>query len=989
MLKTPAFQPTIQKKRHAFMGRFLLLIAAYFFAGRLGLLIPYVNPNVSLLWLPAGIAVAGLMRYGNRMLFATYIGSVVLELSAGFSIPIALTMSLGNTLGPLLCTLILRHLKFNRHFIRRKDVVWFTLASMAGMMVSATGGSLTLWRYGLIQEISPVWMTWWAGDVVGTLLIAPLLLSVSLQSLALLHNRGKEALAFIAILCAINWSIFLMPEYQLQLTFVAVAAIVWPALRFGVTGASLTALASSIFAAWATSTGRGPFTSPDLHGNLLILWVYMTTMAILALLITALQAESAKAAQEVKEAFERINKVASRLPGLVMQYRIRPDRSACIPYASDAILSIFEVSQEQVAQDALFLFKRVDQRDMENGKNAIREATRTQSAWQSEFRFHRLDGSVRWLYIDGLPEPEPDGAMLWHCFVTDITDRKDAERDLRIAAFTFESQEGIFVTDAQWNLLRVNHAFTLITGFDGKELLHQKLQHYYTQQQNDHFYDAVLNSLKQHQFWQGELWNKRKNGEIYPQMITLTAISDSQGEVTNYIGSFTDISRHKGYEAEIRNLAFYDPLTQLPNRRLLMDRLQHLISRSSRSDTHSAILFIDLDNFKTLNDTRGHDAGDILLVETASRLQTCMRESDTVARLGGDEFVVVLEELSTSRDEAIQQTDRIAEKIRQLLSLPYQIMDFEHHGSSSIGVCLFQGNDITVKDLFKRADTAMYEAKTSGRNAVRFFDPAMQAVLVVRMMLESNLRLALANNQFELYYQVQVNSDGNLIGAEALLRWIHPDRGFISPADFIPLAEETGLIIPIGLWVLETACAQLKQWENNEDTRHLSLAVNVSAKQFKQADFVDTFSEIVSRHDIDPTRLKIELTESTVLDNVDATTEKMHELKKLGISFSMDDFGTGYSSLAYLQRLPLNQLKIDQSFVRDLSDDENDATIVRAIISLGTNLGLNVIAEGVETSAQRSFLIEHNCYAFQGYLFSKPVPMDGFLKLLKRPELLK
>ncbi|MFZ6843439.1 bifunctional diguanylate cyclase/phosphodiesterase [Undibacterium sp. RuTC16W] len=989
MFKIPALQLTAPKNLHAFMGRFLVLIVAYFFAGRLGLLIPYVNPNVSLLWLPAGIAVAGLMRYGNRMLFAIYLACVGLELSAGFNIPIALTMSLGNTLGPLLCTLILRHLKFNRHFVRRKDVVWFTLASMAGMMVSATGGSLTLWQHGLIHEISTVWLTWWAGDVVGTLLIAPLLLSVSLQSIALLHNRGKEVMVFMAILYAINWSIFLMQQHQLHLTFVAVAAIVWPALRFGVTGASLTALASSIFAAWATSTGHGPFTSTDLHGNLLILWVYMTTMAILALLITALQAESTKATHEVKEAFERINKVASRLPGLVMQYRIRPDRSACIPYASDAILSIFEVSQAQVAQDALFLFKRIDERDIENGTNAIREATRTQSAWQSEFRFHRLDGSVRWLYIDGLPEPEPDGAMLWHCFVTDITDRKDAERDLRIAAFTFESQEGIFVTDARWHLLRVNHAFTSITGFDGEELLHQKLQHYYTQQQNDNFYDAVLDSLKEHQFWQGELWNKRKNGEIYPQMITLTAISDSRGEVTNYIGSFTDISRHKGYEAEIRNLAFYDPLTQLPNRRLLMDRLQHLISRSSRSDTHSAILFIDLDNFKTLNDTRGHDAGDVLLVETASRLQTCMRESDTVARLGGDEFVVVLEELSTSRDEAIQQTDRIAEKIRQLLSLPYQIMDFEHHGSSSIGVCLFQGNDITVKDLFKRADTAMYEAKTSGRNAVRFFDPAMQAVLVVRMMLESNLRLALANNQFELYYQVQVNSDGNLIGAEALLRWIHPDRGFISPADFIPLAEETGLIIPIGLWVLETACAQLKQWENNEDTRDLSLAVNVSAKQFKQADFVDTFSEIVSRHGIDPTRLKIELTESTVLDNVDATTEKMHELKKLGISFSMDDFGTGYSSLAYLQRLPLNQLKIDQSFVRDLSDDENDATIVRAIISLGTNLGLNVIAEGVETSAQRSFLIEHNCYAFQGYLFSKPVPMDGFLKLLKRPELLK
>ncbi|MCU6434289.1 EAL domain-containing protein [Undibacterium sp. Jales W-56] len=986
MIKTSDFQQTAHQKRHVFMARFLLLVVSYFVAGRLGLLIHYVNPNISLLWLPAGIAVAGLIRYGNRMLFAIYLASVCLELSAGYSSAVALSLSIGNTLGPLLCALILHHLKFNRQFVRRKDAVWFTLAAMTGMMISATGGSLTLWLHGLVEDIPSIWLTWWTGDVVGTLLIAPLLLSVSMHSIALLHERGKEALAFILILCAINWSIFLMPYHQLQLTFVPVAAIVWPALRFGVTGASLAALASATFAAWATSTGRGPFTQAELQGNLLILWIYMITMVVVALLITSLQAESARATHKVKEAFDRINKVASRLPGLVMQYRIRPDRSACIPYATDAIMTIFEVTQEQVAQDALFLFERIDQRDMESGTNAIREATRTQSAWQSEFRFHRLDGSIRWLYIDGLPEPEPDGAVLWHCFVTDITERKQAEKDLRIAAFTFESQEGIFVTDADWTILRVNHAFTHITGYDSNELIDQILTHYHTRQQDDAFYDSIERSLAQDHFWQGELWNKRKNGEIYPQMITLTAITDSRGDVSNYIGSFTDISRHKNYEAEIRNLAFYDPLTQLPNRRLLMDRLQHLISRSNRSDTHNAILFIDLDNFKTLNDTRGHDAGDILLVETASRLQTCMRESDTVARLGGDEFVVVLEELSSVRDEAIQQTDRIAEKIRQLLNQPYRIMDFEHHGSSSIGVCLFQGNDITVKDLFKRADTAMYEAKTSGRNAVRFFDPAMQAVLVVRMMLESNLRLALSNNQFQLYYQVQVNADDKLIGAEALLRWIHPDRGFISPADFIPMAEETGLIIPIGLWVLETACAQLKQWEENADTRDLSLAVNVSAKQFKQVDFVESFSEIVQRHGIDPTRLKIELTESTVLDNVDATTEKMHQLKKLGISFSMDDFGTGYSSLAYLQRLPLNQLKIDQSFVRDLNDDENDATIVRAIISLATNLGLSVIAEGVETQAQRSFLIEHNCYAFQGYLFSKPVPMEGFLKLLNRPD---
>jgi diguanylate cyclase (GGDEF)-like protein/PAS domain S-box-containing protein len=682
-----------------------------------------------------------------------------------------------------------------------------------------------------------------------------------------------------------------------------------------------------------------------------------------------------------------MHKIASRLPGLILQYRIHPDNSTSIPFASAAISSLLELEHDEVRSDAAQIFQRVDPFDRAQGIHKFQNAMQQMAPWQDEFRYYRRDGSVRWLYIDSLPEKEDDtGSILWHCFITDVTERKQAESELRIAACTFESQEGIFVTDAKWRILKINQAFTRISGFETTDLQGQFPPRHVTTSQNLAFFKKIQTTLDELHFWHGELWNIRKDGSVYPMLITLTAILDEQGKLTNYIGSFTDISRNKGYEAEIRNLAFYDSLTQLPNRRLLMDRLTHLISVSQRNQSHSAILFIDLDNFKTLNDTRGHDAGDLLLVETSRRLSSCVRESDTVARLGGDEFVVVLEELSEQRDEAMRQTDKIAEKIRQILSEPYQIADFEHHGSSSIGVCMFSGSDTTVKDLFKRADTAMYEAKTAGRNAVRFFDPAMQAILVVRMMMESNLRIALSQQQFELHYQCQVNADRKLIGAEALLRWHHPDRGYISPAEFIPLAEETGLIIAIGNWVLETACAQLKRWEQNAATAHLSLAVNVSAKQFQQSDFVEQVTEMVRRHAINPAHLKIELTESTILDNVDATTEKMSQLGKSGIRFSMDDFGTGYSSLAYLQRLPLNQLKIDQSFVRDLSEDENDATIVRTIISLGVNLGLHVIAEGVETEAQHKFLLAHHCHAFQGYLFSKPLPLDDFMMLVSQQE---
>lgn len=983
----PRQLPIIQSPSSAlWLGRFLLVILVYVAAGRISMAFPYIDANASLIWLPAGVAVAALARWGRWMSVAIYLGALLLTISNGNSAGVAACIALGSTLAPGVCCWILRRQQFSRDFSHRKDVIWFGIAAALGMTLAATVGSLLLWQQGVIANPKQVWMIWWEGDTVGVLLAAPLLLSLSGANVAKLMRRGKEVGVFIAIFAGTHWLIFFSPQNTLHLTFLAMAVMLWAALRFGITGVSITVLVSSGIAAWVTYQGQGPFSSSYAQTNLFILWLYMTTLSLVALLITSLQTERSVASDELKESFERISKVASRLPGVIMQYRICPDRSSCIPYASDAIYTLFELHPDEVSEDASPLFDRVNPADRAIGQDMLLQAMRELSTWQTEFRYQRKDGSIRWLNIDALPEPEADGGMLWHCFITDITAHRQEQQDLRIAATTFESQEGIFVADSSWRIIKLNQAFTHITGYTTEELLGSKLFRLNTKLQNEAFFDAIDTELSVNKFWHGELWGKRKNGETYPQMITLTAIADSNGHVSNYIGSFTDISRHKGYEEEIRNLAFYDSLTQLPNRRLLMDRLQHLISVSQRNDSHSAILFIDLDNFKTLNDTRGHDAGDLLLIEAASRLQTCVRDSDTVARLGGDEFVVVLEELSSVRDEAISQADKVGEKIRLLLNQPYQVTDFIHHGSGSIGICLFQGADSTVRDLFKRADTAMYEAKTSGRNAVRFFDPAMQAVLVVRMMLESNLRVALALEQFQLYYQVQVNADGKLIGAEALLRWIHPDRGFISPAEFIPLAEETGLIVPIGLWVMDTACAQIKQWESQPDTRHLTLAVNVSAKQFKQADFVDAISNIVHKHQIDPTRLKIELTESTILDNVDATTEKMHQLKKLGIAFSMDDFGTGYSSLAYLQRLPLNQLKIDQSFVRDLSDDENDATIVRAIISLGINLGLNVIAEGVETLAQRSFLIQHNCFAFQGYLFSKPLPAEGLPSLFAQLE---
>jgi diguanylate cyclase (GGDEF)-like protein/PAS domain S-box-containing protein len=455
------------------------------------------------------------------------------------------------------------------------------------------------------------------------------------------------------------------------------------------------------------------------------------------------------------------------------------------------------------------------------------------------------------------------------------------------------------------------------------------------------------------------------------------------GEGQRFIVLSRDITERKKAEAEIAHLAFFDALTGLPNRRLLLDRLQLALTASARHGRYGALLFIDLDHFKVLNDTRGHVAGDLLLQEVAQRLRTSVRGDDCVARLGGDEFVLMLQGLAKNAAGAVAQVAVVGEQVLSGLSQVYQLDGFQHHCTASIGVSLFSGNAQDVGELLKCADAAMYAAKNTGRNALAFFDPAMQATLQARAELGNELRVALQQGQLQLHYQAQINSQQGLVGAETLLRWQHPERGMVSPAQFIPLAEDNGLIVPIGQWVLEQACAQLKAWQNHPLASALPLSVNVSARQFRQPDFVEQVRQCLQRSGIDPGQLKLELTESLVLDNVESVIGTMHALKALGVRFSMDDFGTGYSSLLYLKRLPLDQLKIDQSFVRDIVTDPGDAVIVKTIIGMAHNLGLEVIAEGVETEAQRQLLLDYECRVFQGYLFSRPLPLAEFEALLQ------
>ncbi len=594
-----------------------------------------------------------------------------------------------------------------------------------------------------------------------------------------------------------------------------------------------------------------------------------------------------------------------------------------------------------------------------------------------DLSLQRRDGSVIQAQLDCVRVAAVDNPPTLRLILTDITERNRAEAELRVAATAFESQEGMLVTDAATSILRVNQAFTEISGFDAEELVGQTPRLFKSDRYGADFYAGMWKEITHTGEWRGEIWNLHKSGRVYPAWLTITAVKDNDGDVTHYVGTLIDITQRKSAEADIEQLAFYDPMTRLPNRRLLVDRLQQALAARARSRRRGAILFIDLDDFKGLNDSLGHDAGDLLLQQVARRLLTCVRAGDTVARLGGDEFVVMLGDLSANPREAASQAELVGEKILLALTPPSVLAGHEHHSTACIGVTLFSDHREIVEDLLKRADLAMYRAKAAGRNTLRFFDPEMQAAVTARAALEADLRVGVREGQFVLYYQPQVDREGRLTGAEALVRWQHPRRGLVSPGEFIPLAEECGLIQPLGQWVLEAVCLQLVAWSGRPDTAHLTLAMNVSAREFRHPEFVSRVLDVITRVGADPRRLMLEFTESLLVDDMEETITKMNALKARGGGFSLDDFGTGYSSLSYLKHLPLDQLKIDQSFVRDVLTDSNDAAIARTIMELGQSLGLAVIAEGVETEDQRNLLARQGCHAFQGFHFGRPGPVGA------------
>jgi diguanylate cyclase (GGDEF)-like protein/PAS domain S-box-containing protein len=675
-------------------------------------------------------------------------------------------------------------------------------------------------------------------------------------------------------------------------------------------------------------------------------------------------------------------------------------RNGTTLYANPAAAALFGATSAQQLVGTAAL-DRVHPEDRDRVIQRIQSLTQLGgSAPLADTRFLQLDGTVIDVQIQGT-QIMYDGAPAVQAVMRDVSARRQSER---LAAATQQAlnksaqhtqtilnnlMDGVITISSQGQIESINKAACALFGYTPEEILGRNVSMLAPEShrsQHDGYLKRYLSTGQAHVMGKlTEIEGVRKDGTLFPMSLQLSEIVTP--EYTTFIGIARDITQHRQDIEEIRRLAFYDSLTGLPNRRLLMDRLRQAMHTSNRSGHHGALMFLDLDHFKQLNDTQGHDIGDLLLQQVASRIQGCARVDDSLARLGGDEFVVLLENLSANGSEAASQAEIVANKVLHSFQSAFNLNGQDHESTSSIGIVVFKGELDAMDELLKKADLAMYQAKAAGRNNARFYDPAMQAAVAARDALEKDMRDALATQAFALHYQIQVNHTGATTGAEALVRWNHPSKGMVSPAHFIPLAEETGLIQPLGQWVLETACAQLVAWANAEDSAHWTVSVNVSALQFALPDYVQTVTTALQKTGANPRLLKLELTESVLASDVDDVVAKMRDLKSQGVSLSLDDFGTGYSSLAYLKRLPLDQIKIDQSFVRNVLTDASDAAIARTILALGRSLGLQVIAEGVETLAQRNFLAGIGCQAYQGYYFGRPVAADALHQVISKKGL--
>lgn len=680
-----------------------------------------------------------------------------------------------------------------------------------------------------------------------------------------------------------------------------------------------------------------------------------------------------------------LGNLLSNLPGAA--YRCHADLHWTMEFVSEGIQTLTGYSPGAfTVRPRLSFASLIHPDDREGIEKAVESTVRSGARFQLKYRIRCADGTTRWVWEQGSTVAgDADGHAMLEGFITDITRMHEAEALVQEqASFLQRARDAIIAWDMDSRIAFWNQGAERLYGWTMEQVRGRRFCDLVCERLAD--YREAFEATLQHGEWYGELTHFRSDGSTIVAETSWTLLSHDPSRDTppKILMISTDISERKRSEEQIQQLAFFDGLTGLPNRASFMNYLQHALVGSARSKLYGALLFCDLDNFKRINDTDGHASGDSLLQAVADRFRHAVRAADIVARLGGDEFVVLVAPTETTKIAAAAQAEAVAEKLIGTMARPVQCADKAYPVSVSVGVTTLCGTEDTVTSALQAADLAMYQAKACGRNTFRFHDPAVQAAWCARAELEQDLRRAIRDGEFLLYYQPQLDEDDHVIGAEALLRWRLPSGKLVYPEEFIKVAEESHFIVDLGRWILREACQQLASWQTMPATARLTLSVNVSARQFIAPEFVETLQQIFEETGVDPQRLKLELTESLLIHDFETTAQTMTILKSHGVSFSLDDFGTGYSSLAYLRKLPLDQLKIDLLFMREVLTNQGDASIVRSIIALARGLGLQVIAEGVETPGQRTFLSEAGCHLYQGFLFNQAISADRFVRYAGR-----
>ena len=969
------------------------ITGAYVFSALLGFEFASINNNVSMIWIPAGIALVAILHYGYRYWPAVLLGAIISNIISGTGVMASIGIAFGNTAEVLVVYGLLNYfyksclicsLETPRH------VVGFVVAVACGALVAALNGSvvLSLLVFKNWDQFYEVMSVWWLGDAMGMILIAPFLL-IWLQPQYDVSFR--EVLKNIFLFSIIILALFIsfgglfqiqqetgVPNTQYPLAFIPMAALLIVALFSGPKFISLAIICSTGFIIISTLSGYGPFVRTEFEESMLLTYLFISISTIGAFSLSYMVRQKNMAQEEARVGAERLDFVMQGTEDGVWDWDIETNEV----YVSPTLKKMLGYSDHELTGNLDDWKKRLHPEDREQTLNLLNDHYGGKSdIFQSEFRFLCKDGEYLWVLGRGkkVKYTANNNARRIVGTCVDLSAQKKKEAKLELASQVIESTpEGVMITSPDNTIVDVNPAFTKTTGYCRDEVIGQKPSFLSSGRHEKAFYQKMWASIEAEGFWQGEVWNRRKNGEIFPEWMHISSIRGADDRVVQYAAIFSDIGNQEHLKKELHNFAYYDALTDLPNRDLLIDRLNIALSQARTNNEQSALLLIDLDRFKIINETLGHSVGDALLQEVSTIINSVIGENDTLARMGGDEFSILLPVISS-----MDEIDRVAKDILGKFVQPHMIHEHELHISCSIGISVYPQDGESAEELIKNSDTAMYRAKEEGFNKYNFYHSDMSATFQESFLLESQLRNAVERDELFLEYQPQHDiNTGRIIGMEALVRWRHPELGTIPPYKFISIAEDTGLILPIGEWIIKQAVHDACSILDKVDL-DFKVAINLSVLQLLQKEFTSYVSNVAENAGLPYRHLELEITESVFMKNMDDVLVTLNELAGMGIHISIDDFGTGYSSLSYLKKFPISKLKIDKSFVDDVCVNKDDAEIASTIIAMGHNLHMKVIAEGVEDIDQKNFLQSKGCDEVQGYHYSRPLMFDKLIEYLE------